>query len=110
VQSLTCSLASGYLYFTLRHAQTAAVAFDAPPEALALALENLGVVASVGVRALPRAAGGLYLTPRAICSGDAASPAVTLLTFTALGGALGVLGLSAGSRLRATAAALPWQC
>jgi hypothetical protein len=98
LQALSCSLGSGYLYLQVGFAQTAAVAFDASPAELALALENLGVVASVGVVALPRLVGGLHLTPRAICSADAASPVVTQLTFHGWGGALAALGLSASEQ------------
>ena len=98
-QLLTCSMASGYLYLTLRHAQTAAIAYDASPAALALALENLGVLpGGVSVRLLPRLAGGLSLTPATICSGDPASPVRAQLSFPGLGGALPPLGVSVGEQ------------
>ena len=90
MQTFSCSLASGFFTLTLRHAQTAAIPFDAPPEALALALENLGVIPSVSLRMLPRQSGGLHLTPSAVCSGGD-SPAVSEITFHGIGGALPVL-------------------
>ena len=104
IQAFSCSLASGFFTLTLRHAQTAAIAYDAPPEALALALENLGVLPSVSLRVLPRQSAGLYLTPATVCSGgggggDSGTPVVTEITFHGIGGALpllqvGTLGLS----------------
>ena len=105
-QALTCSLGSGYLYLQVGYAQSAAVAYDASPGELALALENLGVVASVGVVALPRLVGGLHLTPRAICSGGegggggggGGAPVVTHITFWGWGGALPAVTLRAAEQ------------
>jgi hypothetical protein len=115
---LSCSLSSGFLYFTLRNVQSAALPFDAPPEALELALEVLGVVPSVRVRMHPRLAGGLYSSPSALCSGGGGSgeggegspPVVLDISFPGLPGPLGVVRLAVGEQLGSdggTAALVP---
>jgi len=94
VQTLTCSLAAGSLAFTSRWATSAAVAWDASPADLELAISNLATVNAVQVRAVPVLEGGAYTTPSSICSADAERPFVMQITFPNDAGAVPALVVS----------------
>ena len=101
VQALTCSLASGLLYFTLSYARSQAIPWDATLADFALALENLATVAHVEVLARPRAALAGFESPQRICSGEgnAAAPVVVEVTFVDSAGVVPPLSLEQPSLL-----------
>jgi hypothetical protein len=95
VQALTCSLASGLLYFTLSYARSQPIPWDASLADFALALENMGTIAHVEVLARPRAGLGGVEAPQRICSGEGrvADPVVVEVTFINAAGVVSPLSL-----------------
>jgi hypothetical protein len=81
VQTFSCSLTAGSLTFTSRWATSQALAWDAHPSELELAISNLATVGAVRVRATPLFFSGAYTIPTHICSGTSAAPFVMEITF-----------------------------
>ena len=97
--TLSCSLASGNLYFTLSYAASQPVPWSATLAEFALALENMATVAHVAVEALPRLLpSGRYESPARICGGGGAGsePVVLQVTFVDAAGPVPALTLALG--------------
>ena len=67
--------------FTSRWATSQALAWDAHPSELELAISNLATVGAVRVRAVPLFLSGAYTIPTQICGGTDANPFVVQILF-----------------------------